>query len=171
MEAQEPNVRVVETAKELWGLSLQPAGCSHCGQAYLVAEKQLGIYCPNCAQATLNAQPARLRDEPPEKIIPFQVQRAGLKTILTEFVQGVWLKFDDFNVESLLGRAVPVFIPIFVSAFRRAEDLAIALEARGFRGAPRRTRLHRLRLGYRDLAASLVVLAVILAAVGLDRLI
>jgi energy-coupling factor transport system permease protein len=64
-----------------------------------------------------------------------------------------------------------VFIPIFVSAFRRAEDLAIALEARGFRGAPRRTRLHRLRLGRRDLIASLVVLAVVLAAVGLERLI
>jgi energy-coupling factor transport system permease protein len=66
---------------------------------------------------------------------------------------------------------VPVFIPIFVSAFRRAEDLAIALEARGFRGAPHRTRLHRLRLERQDLVASLAVLAVILAAIGLERLI
>ena len=65
---------------------------------------------------------------------------------------------------------VPVFIPIFVSAFRRAEDLAIAMEARGFRGASRRTRLHRLRLGRADLIASLVVLAVVLAALGLERL-
>ena len=65
---------------------------------------------------------------------------------------------------------VPVFIPIFVSAFRRAEDLAIAMEARGFRGASRRTRLHRLRLGRRDLVASLVVAAVVLAALGLERL-
>jgi energy-coupling factor transport system permease protein len=64
---------------------------------------------------------------------------------------------------------VPVFIPIFVSAFRRAEDLAIAMEARGFRGAPRRTRLYRLRLGRGDLVAFLVVLAVILAALGLER--
>ena len=65
---------------------------------------------------------------------------------------------------------VPVFIPIFVSAFRRAEDLAIAMEARGFRGAPRRTRLYRLRLGRGDLVAFLVVQAVILAALGLERL-
>ncbi len=63
-----------------------------------------------------------------------------------------------------------MFIPIFVSAFRRAEDLAIALEARGFRGAPRRTRLYRLRLGRQDLVASLAVLAVVLAAIGLERL-
>ena len=65
---------------------------------------------------------------------------------------------------------VPVFIPIFVSAFRHAEDLAIAMEARGFRGAPRRTRLYQLRLGGQDLVASLAVLTVSLAALGLERL-
>ena len=79
----------------------------------------------------------------------------------------------DFQSGGLAQRfrsLVPVFIPIFVSAFRRAEDLAIALEARGFRGAPRRTRLYRLRLGRQDLVASLAVMAVILAAIGLERL-
>jgi len=79
----------------------------------------------------------------------------------------------DFRSGGLAQRfrsLVPVFIPIFVSAFRRAEDLAIALEARGFRGAPRRTRLYRLRLGRQDLVASVVVLVVILAAIGLERL-
>lgn len=65
---------------------------------------------------------------------------------------------------------VPMFVPIFVSAFRRAEDLATAMEARGFRGAHHRTRMHRLRLGRRDLVAVLVVLAVSLATVSLDWL-
>ena len=65
---------------------------------------------------------------------------------------------------------VPVFVPIFVSAFRRAEELATAMEARGFRTAHPRTRLYRLRLTRRDLAASIVVLAVSLAALGLERL-
>jgi len=63
----------------------------------------------------------------------------------------------------------PVFVPILVSAFRRAEELATAMEARGFRGTQHRTRLHRLRLTRWDLIASLVVLAVGLAALGLDR--
>ncbi|GAB4545859.1 MAG: energy-coupling factor transporter transmembrane protein EcfT [Anaerolineae bacterium] len=79
----------------------------------------------------------------------------------------------DFRSGSLLHRLralVPVFIPIFVSAFRRAEDLAVAMEARGFRGAPHRTRLHRLCLGRQDLVAALVVLVVVLAALGLERL-
>jgi energy-coupling factor transport system permease protein len=65
---------------------------------------------------------------------------------------------------------VPMFVPIFVSAFRRAEELATAMEARGFRTAQHRTRLHQLRLTRRDLTASLVVLAVSLAVLGLGRL-
>lgn len=61
---------------------------------------------------------------------------------------------------------VPIFVPIFVSAFRRADQLAIAMEARGFRGVEHRTRLHQLHLGRRDLVASLVVLATALVVVG-----
>jgi energy-coupling factor transport system permease protein len=63
-----------------------------------------------------------------------------------------------------------MFVPIFVSAFRRAEQLAIAMEARGFRGARHRTRLYQLRLRKRDLVASLIVFAVSFAALGLGRL-
>jgi energy-coupling factor transport system permease protein len=65
---------------------------------------------------------------------------------------------------------VAVFVPVFVAAFRRAEDLATAMEARGFRGARHRTRLYQLRLGRRDAAAAVIVLAVALAVAGLDRL-
>ena len=65
---------------------------------------------------------------------------------------------------------VPVFVPIFVTAFRRAEELATAMEARGFRGARHRTRMIELHLTLADLAASLTVLVVVLAAVGADRL-
>lgn len=54
---------------------------------------------------------------------------------------------------------VPMFVPIFVSAFRRADSLATAMEARGFRGARHRTRLHQLELRRRDLVATLIVLA------------
>ena len=65
---------------------------------------------------------------------------------------------------------IPMYVPIFVSAFRRAEELATAMEARGFRGARHRTRLRQLRLTRRDLIASLIVLAVGLAVIGLERL-
>ena len=65
---------------------------------------------------------------------------------------------------------VPMFVPIFVSAFRRAEELATAMEARGFRTAQHRTHMHQLHLTRQDLVASLAVLAVSLAVLGLERL-
>lgn len=65
---------------------------------------------------------------------------------------------------------VPLFVPLFVAAFRRAEDLAMAMEARGFRGAQVRTSLYQLRLARRDALAALVVLALAAAVVAADRL-
>ncbi len=54
---------------------------------------------------------------------------------------------------------VPVLVPLFLSAIRRAEDLAVAMEARGFRSQPHRTRLYRLTLTWADAIAALIVLA------------
>lgn len=45
---------------------------------------------------------------------------------------------------------VPILVPLFVSAFRRADDLAVAMEARCYRGGEGRTRLHELRVARRD---------------------
>lgn len=61
---------------------------------------------------------------------------------------------------------VPMFVPLFVAAFRRAERLAIAMEARGFRGTARRTHMVQLRLTRLDLAAALIVLVVAGAALA-----
>jgi energy-coupling factor transport system permease protein len=57
----------------------------------------------------------------------------------------------------------PLFVPIFVTAFRRAEELATAMEARGFRTVQHRTRLHELRLSRQDLLAVLITLSFSLA--------
>jgi len=54
---------------------------------------------------------------------------------------------------------VPMFVPIFVSAFRRADQLAVAMEARGFRSARQRTRLNQLHISRRDYVAAGIVLA------------
>lgn len=65
---------------------------------------------------------------------------------------------------------VPTFVPIFVAAFRRAEELATAMEARGFRGARHRTRMHQLCLTRRDLLASTIVLLTGIAALALEHI-
>lgn len=58
---------------------------------------------------------------------------------------------------------VPLLIPLFVSAFKRAEDLATAMEVRGYRGGEGRTRYRQLKWETRDTVAMLVL--VVLAAI------
>jgi energy-coupling factor transport system permease protein len=65
---------------------------------------------------------------------------------------------------------VPMFVPIFVSAFRRAEELAVAMEARGFRTAHPRTRLHRLHLTRQDLLAAAGLATTSLLILALNQL-
>ncbi|QRG67945.1 energy-coupling factor transporter transmembrane component T family protein [Brevibacillus choshinensis] len=59
----------------------------------------------------------------------------------------------DFTSGNLVRRAknlVPIAIPLFINAFRRAEELALAMEARGYRGGVGRTRLNKLSFSWRD---------------------
>ena len=69
----------------------------------------------------------------------------------------------DFESGNLLARAkamVPLLVPLFVSAFRRAGDLAMAMESRCYHGGENRTRLRVLKMTRNDLiaACALVVL-------------
>ncbi|SOC39082.1 energy-coupling factor transporter transmembrane component T family protein [Ureibacillus acetophenoni] len=57
---------------------------------------------------------------------------------------------------------VPLLVPLFVSAFKRAEDLATAMEVRGYRGGEGRTRYRKLKWDWRD-STSLVVLVALSA--------
>ena len=73
----------------------------------------------------------------------------------------------DFETGSLLRRAkalIPILVPLFVSAFRRADELATAMECRCYHGGEGRTRLKVLRYTRLDLAA-FIVGAILLAGV------
>jgi energy-coupling factor transport system permease protein len=65
---------------------------------------------------------------------------------------------------------VPIFVPLFVKALRRAEELSQALEARGFMDGRARTRLRPLSFGRNDLIAVLAIAAFCLASALSDRL-
>lgn len=60
---------------------------------------------------------------------------------------------------------IPVLIPLFVSAFRRAGDLATAMECRCYNGGKNRTRMKVLHFSFRDLAASLSSLLIFSAII------
>ena len=79
----------------------------------------------------------------------------------------------DFESGNLITRAkamVPLLVPLFVSAFRRAGDLAMAMEARCYHGGEGRTRLRVLKCEKRDYIACAVT-AVMIAAVVLCGLV
>lgn len=68
----------------------------------------------------------------------------------------------DFDTGNLIQRAksfVPVLVPLFVSAFRRADELASAMEARCYRGSEGRTRMKQLRLTTVDFKISVIMVA------------
>lgn len=67
----------------------------------------------------------------------------------------------DFESGNIIRRArslVPILVPLFVSAFRRANDLAIAMEARCYQGGDGRTKMNPLKYHTRDLIAYLILL-------------
>ena len=81
----------------------------------------------------------------------------------------------DFETGSLLQRVkalVPILVPLFISAFRRADELATAMECRCYQGGEGRTKMKLLRYSYFDFVAlaigvGLVVVISVLAHFGL----
>ena len=81
----------------------------------------------------------------------------------------------DFESGNLMEKAkalVPILVPLFISAFRRADELATAMECRCYHGGEGRTKLHVLKYERRDYTAltlGVLILAGVIAmrAVGL----
>lgn len=75
---------------------------------------------------------------------------------LDKIIKAQTARGADFESGGLIRRArnlVPVLVPLFVAAFRRADDLALAMEARCYQGGEGRTKMKPLEYKKRDLAA------------------
>ena len=70
------------------------------------------------------------------------------------------LDFESGGFMKKLKSMVPILVPLFLSSFRRADDLAMAMEARCYRGGEGRTHLKQLRLTSLDFYAAAVVLLI-----------
>ena len=78
----------------------------------------------------------------------------------------------DFETGSIVKRAramVPLLVPLFVGAFRRAEELALAMDARCYRGGAGRTRMNQLKYQSIDLIAGLAILLLFAGVILLNR--
>lgn len=67
--------------------------------------------------------------------------------------------FESGNVFKRAKAMIPVLIPLFVSSFRRADDLADAMDSRCYRGAKGRTRMKKLKVHVRDFVALFIMCA------------
>lgn len=138
---------------------------------------------------TLTTSPISLTDGLEHLLSPFQRigvpahELAMMMTIALRFIPTLMEEAEkimkaqmargaDFESGNIFQRAkglVPLLVPLFVSAFRRADDLAMAMEARCYRGSENRTRLVELRLGTGDYVAIAVVGALGAAVLWLRR--
>lgn len=73
------------------------------------------------------------------------------------------VEFDEGSFIDRVKAMVPILIPLFVSAFNRADEMAIAMEARGYRGGEGRTKYRQLKYSKID-AYALVILLLVTAA-------
>ena len=127
---------------------------------------------------TLTTKPVELTDGLEKLLSPFSKiglpshEIALMMTIALRFIPTLMEETDkiikaqqargaDFESGNLIQKAknmVPLLVPLFISAFRRANDLAMAMEARGYHGGEGRTKMHPLEYKKTDKIAYLVLL-------------
>ena len=130
---------------------------------------------------TFTTSPIVLTDGIEALLRPFRVigvpahELAMMMTIALRFIPTLMEETDriikaqtargaDFSGGNLLVRAknmLPILVPLFISAFRRADDLAVAMEARCYRSGEGRTRMHQLTYRSGDVMAFVFAFAMI----------
>ena len=136
---------------------------------------------------TLTTKPVELTDGLEKLLKPFSKiglpshEIALMMTIALRFIPTLMEETDkiikaqqargaDFESGNLLQRAkslIPILVPLFVSSFRIAQDLALAMEARCYRGGGGRTRMNEIKFRRGDAVAAILMvlfLAVIIAS-------
>lgn len=71
--------------------------------------------------------------------------------------------FAEGNIIQRIKAVIPILIPLFASSFKRAESLALAMEARGYQGGGGRTKYRRLAFSHLDVLAGLLMISLVLA--------
>ncbi|MEN3186855.1 MAG: energy-coupling factor transporter transmembrane protein EcfT [Atribacterota bacterium] len=134
------------------------------------------------ALLTLTTSPVELTDGMEYLLSPFKRwgfpahELAMMMTIAIRFIPTLLEEADrilkaqkargmDFEAGGLVQRAknlVPLLVPLFVNSFKRAEDLAIAMESRCYRGGVGRTRLRVLKMRTKDYVFLFTSLAIVI---------
>lgn len=99
------------------------------------------------------------------RFIPGLIEETD-KIMMAQKARGA--SIDTGNFIQKVKAMLPVLIPLFVSAFRRADELADALDARCYNATPHRTKMKVLKFGWRDLGG-LIVVVTLFTLILLDK--
>jgi energy-coupling factor transport system permease protein len=88
------------------------------------------------------------------RFIPTLMQETD-KIMKAQIARGV--EFSSGPIKERIKAVIPLLIPLFVSSFKRAEELAIAMEARGYRGGEGRTKYRLLSWNLSDTLQLLIL--------------
>ncbi len=136
---------------------------------------------------TLTTSPIALTDGIEHLLTPYKKiglpahELAMMMTIALRFIPTLLEETDkimkaqmargaDFESGNIFNRAkalIPLLVPLFISAFRRADELAMAMEARCYRGGENRTRMKVLKYHSRDVMAGIAFGLYMVVLVGL----
>ncbi|MTI60547.1 MAG: energy-coupling factor transporter transmembrane protein EcfT [Firmicutes bacterium] len=87
------------------------------------------------------------------RFIPTLLEEAE-KIMKAQMARGA--DFESGNIIQRAKNLIPLLVPLFISAFRRADDLALAMESRCYHGGEGRTRLHQLQIKPNDIIALII---------------
>jgi len=170
-----------EVIFRLWFLTIAREGLARGG----MMGTRLVLLIVGTSLLTLTTSPIQLTDGIESLLNPFRRlgvpahELAMMMTIALRFIPTLLEETEkimkaqmargaDFQSGGLMQRAkslIPLLVPLFVSAFRRADELAIAMEARGYRGGQGRTKFRELRFGRID-AVAIALLVTFTVVVG-----
>lgn len=88
------------------------------------------------------------------RFIPTLIEETD-KIIKAQTARGA--DFESGNLLRRIKAMIPILIPLFIGAFRRADELATAMECRCYRGGKGRTRLNVLKMGVSDLVGWMII--------------
>ena len=80
-------------------------------------------------------------------------------------------RFDDKNIVKRVKSYVPLLVPIFVSAFRRANDLSLAMEARCYNDSDNRTKLNPLKYGINDMICYIILIFYVIIIIVIKNIV
>lgn len=101
------------------------------------------------------------------RFIPILMEETD-KIMKAQIARGA--NFESGNLIKKAKSLVPLLVPLFISAFRRANDLAMAMEARCYRGGEHRTKMKPLQYKKRDVLAYAVVVIYLALCVAVGRI-